>query len=451
MRNFSSYIIDEGYLAERALDAEMQGAAASSFDQMKKHLLKAYDDCYKKTWSVVSKQEDALLNRYGYEWFKETMDYPSFMIFELAWRGKDTVIWASSKNVPSVLVLPPSIKQDSLDKKGYQGIIVNFTTGLETAGGTYCGSKHSSECKAYPRISIKVGGNSNFMKDEVSKNIVKIAEMGRNKAYAEIAKFMANFAKDIEKLRPVYIHEYTHFLDDLRYKGEKEAANIKKGRYGYYEGDMVSYYKSNIEWNAHFNDGVSIAKDSVKCYLISATSDGTVYEAMKRFAPQSTRHQVDDVLNHPSAIQMRNTLVSREIERLWNERMDRLVNNDDKVSALYRFGDLRDSKDPYIKIVLNSLTETGKWRAIEHWRNDPKISKKFMSRIYSTSQDLRKMVKDYLSSVAKGTVPTSGDWTVAIGKMRFEYSFLYDGHFMKSRSTEVYKPKGKYYHLDYQG
>jgi hypothetical protein len=235
LRNFSSYIIDEGYLAERALDAEMQSSAARSFDAVKKHMLKAYEDCYKRTWSIVSSDEHALLNRHGYEWFKDNMR--SFALFELSWHGKDTSMWLRDHEVSSMLVLPPSLKKDAMTKKGYKGIIVVFTSMLTDAGGTYCGKNHRSECEVYPKITISVGGTSKFMKDEISKDIAKIADMGRNKAYAEITKFVADFAKDIEKLRGIYIHEYTHFLDDLRYKGEKEASNIKKGRYGYYEGE----------------------------------------------------------------------------------------------------------------------------------------------------------------------------------------------------------------------
>ena len=86
--------------------------------------------------------------------------------------------------------------------------------------------------------------------------------------------------------------------------------------------------------------------------------------------------------------------------------------------------------------------ETGS-RPMGSWFNDPKMRRKFATRLYSAAQDLEKLAADYISGLKAGNVPTKGEWTSALTRARTnEYHIMYDGAFMFA--TDAYSPKKEY-------
>jgi hypothetical protein len=60
-------------------------------------------------------------------------------------------------------------------------------------------------------------------------------------------------ATNLGYIREVFIHEFIHFLDDLRYKGKPTVASAALKQ----KGGKAAYYNSPVEFNAYFQGGAS--------------------------------------------------------------------------------------------------------------------------------------------------------------------------------------------------
>jgi hypothetical protein len=479
MRSFTEHLLNE-----RALDAATVDAATQSFEHLRKHVLENISNTWKRLYENV-KVGSAVRNSYlqasdmevnagllvsqfrsmilGFDNIYFVNDLPSFSILS-----------GDVNLTPNLLVLPPHITRQMWEKINPVGELRIVLAGkIEGASGTYASPRKKSNIVASTNTAtnqptdqrLKYEGGSNVsgyipqitiggMKSLSMSNFKKLATFlltsatGRNQTLAEIKKFIAHIDNDLGRGRSIYIHEYTHLLDDVRYRGGYEAINITRGRKNFWSGDDGSkdqYYRSDIEWNAYFNGAAGLARDIVKSYLITMTSDGLAHLLLKKLGvskPDINNAEIEDVFN--SSIELRNQAVANKLRVFLKKKLERVsAEANPKYYPNYApvFGKSRWS--PLLLYVFRDHSRS----AMDSWLKDEKLRRKFASRLYSVTQDMDKLVAEYLSRLEKGQTPSKSEWTLANLRSRTnEYHIMYDGMFMFAK--DVYSPKKKYFFKD---
>ena len=102
-------------------------------------------------------------------------------------------------------------------------------------------------------------------------------------------------------------------------------------------------------------------------------------------------------------------------------------------------------KDLFLTLVVQIANLAVTHVAWQAWAKNDKVMRKVISRLYGLGGELKKQMKDFVSGVANGKVPSASEWSRAIERCRHSYNaVVYSGHFMASKSKEVYNPKKTY-------
>lgn len=110
--------------------------------------------------------------------------------------------------------------------------------------------------KEYPRFFIVLApfrtGTARFGKRGKDHAII-LPVLTQETLESENGGLMAQRVGDV---REVFIHEFTHYLDELRYKGKTHMASAELKK----KGGEKGYFNSAVEFNAYFQGGASEAE-----------------------------------------------------------------------------------------------------------------------------------------------------------------------------------------------
>jgi len=331
-------------------------------------------------------------------------------------------------------------------------LMVFLCESMTNAAGSFCAIRHGCN-DATIKINMSQGSqplNTKFF-TRAAEMVMKSG--GRNKASEKIRNLTTSIDALFNSYRSIYIHEYTHYLDEIRYKGDA-SKSIKQSSVVFWDKtqqDKTAYFVAENEVNARLSEVEGMARSALRDYLIAATSDATAYDALlklKSVNPTMKDWDIESVFNNTQNQALRNGLVSQQVEMLVSKKMETI--KQERVSPLLGLmGSEQLRKDPYLWLLILMAQEVISRPAIEAWNKNPKIMKKAVSRLYGVAAELRKQQGEYLKGLANGKTPSKQSWMKSIEACRFSYgTIMYSGHFMKSFSTDVYSTKTKYYMAD---
>ena len=471
MKSFTEHLI-----YERALDAALADAATKSYEIFRSHVLSNMSEAWKLLYDNC-KVGSPIRNSYTASSDPETNARVLVSEFRNTLKGFDNIYFVngnpsmgvlSADTNPSFLILPPQVPMTMFKKiTNTNSLRVVLAGEIKGAGGTYGTSKRmqrmplrgekemSTSAYRYARNEpthehpqITLGGMMRSLHLDRFVELCRFLLMpttGRNKAHAEIKKFLNRVENDLNRNRSVYIHEYIHLLDDMRYRGEYEALNITQGRQAHWDSvegkpaDKNLYYKSDIEWNAYFQMSSGLLRDIVRTYLVAMTSDGLAHRALLdlgKQVPNADNSVVEKAFNGNP--QLKNGLAANALSRYLDAKLIRVSREVFMPADASVFG-----KSKWSHLIFHVFRNETGMTVMNAWLQDPKIRRKFATRLYSTAQDLEKLVADYISGLKQGKVPSKGEWSAALARARSnEYHIMYDGALIFA--TDVYSPKKQY-------
>lgn len=345
---------------------------------------------------------------------------------------------------------------------------LKFTVKLTSASiGANVGGQYSTMTMWLPRVSAFNQTDICKMLHDCYKTYSGASKRVDNKASRIYNAWLEEFMKQIESKRSIYIHEYTHHLDQMRYKvavGERPKS-IERGIKAFQDAeapnltkDQVTakyneYFTDDAELNAYYQETMGNLQDAVQKWLIAATNTRALIilvdgQTMTLTMPPIT---IDEF--NKKSVKERCRLISRVVLADFNrilrsvtsgkDSMDNRITGDLKVIYDANFGSVSEI---YMKLVSKTLFAYANSAWIMAVFNNPRLKRKFMNRLYSTSQDIKAIVKDYENDMANGKSPSIQEFNTAIEKMRSNtpgiHGFLYTGLFM--RSGKHFDPRKNY-------
>lgn len=457
MKSFTPYILSEQYLYERVQGQQMQEAALKSFYALKSHFTKAVTDAFMRLWKFYDSENKGGRDIFSYaEGENVTAKIQNLFLANSGMSHLNSpngpIFIFHNKIIKDLAIIPSFIDKSNMDKSvGGSFLMVKLHNKIESAGGTFCAIRHGCQ-DATINISLSSGSNPLDIRQlgSMAFNIIKSG--GRNKASALIKNYSNSISVMFDSsYKSIYIHEYTHYLDEIRYK-DKVSKSIKQSALTFWDKskeDKTAYYISENEVNARLSEVEGIARAGLNDLLVASVSDATAYEALillRKANPKMTTEDVEKVFNDPKL--MKNSLVASRAEVIVRRKLDDLK-KEYLPSWMGTFASVKE-RDPFLGLIINiSSFELGSsvWLA---WNKNDKIVKKSLSRFYGVSRELSKQFDDFLNKIRQGKVPSSSQWKESIERCKYSYQTrLYSGHFMTSKSKEVYSPKETYKMIDY--
>jgi hypothetical protein len=464
LKKFSSHILDEEYLHERVLGQEMQAAAIRSFDALRTHFVKKFNEGMTKLWNFYDSERkggrDIVKSQMamGKTEAKAIADLYTFNSgFSWLDGGSNGIILMfNSKSVKGLSVIPSFIDKAGMKNVGGDFLMVRLMDNIPNAGGTFCATRHGC-LDATININLSSGNNPVNMRFRADAAMMVLNSKTSGKAREKIRNLTQSVSTMFNAYRSIYIHEYTHYLDEIRYKGKpsKAITNAAKVFWDDKQKDKTAYYTGENEVNARLAQVEGMSRKALRHLMVAFTSDATAHEALIRLkkanmATGMTNAQLERVFNGAGQEILKNGLVAQEINLLSYEKLWRLR---DEVLPQWMeslaFSSLR-TRDPFAALVAYMVYINLNREAIEAWNKNPRLLKKVMSRLYGVIRELKRQQENYIKDVKAGRIPSGTEWTSAIAACRHSYgTIMYAGHFMQSKSTEVYKVKKPYRFLDY--
>jgi hypothetical protein len=366
------------------------------------------------------------------------MDGKKFLVFPSGITAKDFKRAYNTQQEPMVGV---NMSSD------YRTMGKNFT-----AGGTYTTPKVGS---GPPLITIN-GMNTlkmdlYTMMSEVAAGVVDGKSIGSAKIL--VTKFMKKFDQELISKQNIYIHEYIHFLDDIRYKEttDPNPGNIKAGIEDVHKDITLTherYYKSDAEWNAYFQSYAAQMEDAISSFLVACSNDravGKVRELIPNFStltPTQKGRELAEVVVFDMYRVMSNLSKEPWAQQKWGK--DGSVSFASGGNALFRFCG---------SLIAGSLARysTRGVSAFDIYMDDPKMKRKILQRIYQLTQDMEKVVLEYRVRMGQGKAISKQEWNKARGKFprggkggyygsdsASVYQYIYSGLLI---GTEPFDPK----------
>lgn len=427
----------------------MQEAALRSFAALRDHYVKVVIEAFTRLRKFYDSEKkrgnDLLITTNQKERIKELFLANSGMPHMFDSNG--VILTFSSNSVRNLSVIPSFIDKSKMDKSvGGSFLMVKLHDSIQSAGGTFCAVRNGC-MDATIKISMK-SGNNPLDSDRLAELSGYILKANSRKASELIRNYKQSVATMFDQYKSTYIHEYTHYLDEIRYKGKPSTA-ITKAASTYWDKsqeDKSAYYLGENEINARLSEVEGLARAALRDMLVASVSDATAYQALgdlKRQVPNATADTVEAVFNSTNS-PIGKTLISRRVEQVVMDRLDRMRREEQvpfwmgSVKALHE-------KDLFLTLVVQIANLAVTHVAWQAWAKNDKVNRKVISRLYGLGGELKKQMKDFISGVAKGKVPSASEWSRAIERCRHSYNVIaYSGHFMPSKSKEVYSPKKTY-------
>lgn len=387
-------------------------------------------------------------------------------------RSTFTLTWR-----PELMVLPKSIKPDSLkalfpNSKPYlditlhtsENIQVNstkdFASGMysrpstiytkkdgDKPAGQYLGSQKRadpSKTFVYSRdlAEIHLAGFKSLEVETVSQ-LVRILIMDNDKPNlmrSHVREWVNILVGELRNTESTYIHEYTHFLDNIR-MGMTVPKNVAAGIDASWaknagEKEWGVYYKSDIEWNAHFQDTAQLMRNALRDFMIAIPN---LPVALGAIGMSNFREEGEDFVLKGAYQSAYNTKIADKVWALLRQLLNETYSN-----TLRKY--VQMTSDPnivgkmlpenrekylrllrlYLKPALNAnpaamffsviLTEflNTKQTFTDFMLSDDKFRKKFLARVYSAAEDLVNIYNKGIADIKAGKFPSKQAWNKAV-------------------------------------
>lgn len=453
MRIFSDWL-----LLEREFDRSMRMAAGSAFDKFTKNLiviLRNSVEVYAKEMAENKVRQYNLdsVRTEQVELAHIIMRTGSFQSGSKAWLSADIYNRALVLNYnireESQIVLPPNIRM-----KDFRKYLVNsiglFTIVLKGAGGNWggeylTGRKNGSFSIAlYGMPSMTTEDHMAFSQAVQKAIAAKMAGKTAKAIVRPLNAWVDAVQGDMLARREIFVHEYMHFLDDIRYKSADTApGNIAPGiRSAHDPSDITkkAYFTSDAEWNSYFQGASSVLEDAIESFLVATTNEYAVKRAVELMGG---KHATFNALTaRDRCIRVADAVVNDFYRRVgmengesWIEKHFETVGIGSGFTGLYRF---------CLALISYNAYSTSMF-----FLEDPKQRKRLFSRVASFVQDAEKAIREYKARMASGKVPTVQEFNKAKAKymnktttkLRDPYGILYSGMMM---GKKPFDPKKQY-------
>lgn len=480
----------EALLLERKFDAEMGQAAEKSYDILSEKLIDGLERLGAYLIQILQKEEGDLNfteknlrsdiylycghGNYIPGGFYEKSMYDArmlghslhnFLKYSIREKASDLFSMEESRiidnnrsvfairNSPELIVLPKSIKPKQLaDIFGTNQ--PSITINLHTSENVQEVSKTDSALGTYrtPVQNLK-GGNGlpprRFHLEDARinlagftcldlENILPLARyLTKNRDRPTLmrtsVKEWINIAKNnLRQAKSVYIHEYTHFFDDIRMQGI-QPKNVEVGTREAWktgEKDMGLYYKSDIEWNAHFQDTATLARSAIRDFMIAIPNFGTAWKALGKERMKLVGNEY--IVNKPYQSSW-NAMIADTVQQEVLRLLGGVSNNRIKMYLdVTQRADYPVNKKQEAQQMLNIFVRQGKtllgqfflyvFNLFLHKKSeyttfmlkDEKFRKRFFNRILSVAEDMKAIFDSHLSNIKAGKFPSKQAWNKAI-------------------------------------
>lgn len=490
MKCFSSFILSDAYLAERALDVEFGDAGDRFWTLVSKETL----DIMEQKLRVLGLIFQDGKGEYGGDTFATFNDIYYWVanmpkqLPEPLWSKWDSavesilnrvqtkhtgvVIGSMPEIADSIVVqigmtdkftvIPKSIKKEfdrfEFGKQMYITLGGGSITSKDpndkgSAGGYYSTlrrkpSKGMSGTTTYN--SIVVGKILSLTRKSVRKVTYEMycLRTKPTKWKAAMSKWIAELSSDLKSQTKTGIHEYMHLLDAVRYKTPIETSpkGFEFGAKAGWQGEYTTYYKSHHEWQAHFQDAATTLRKNLRAFLEAMVNKGTVADIIaNKMQGKSEKDKIDHWNGWNEHVRGTGFDASKRgafIARVINDELGRVIPSL-TMDTTWKFGfkanqtiDLESLRADKFTALAYSYMERYSHGATE-WLKDDEMRKRFLKRIASLADDLRKITNDFYAELKSGKSPSKQRWNQAMDEVHGR-RYLYVGSLMRSRATDVY-------------
>ena len=355
------------------------------------------------------------------------------------------------------MFFPPHIKFADFQKYlknsiGLMDVVVRSPYGSETFAGTYkTGRKDASfQIDMNTFASLYVNTDTPLM--NAMTEVVKLRSQGKSMSaiVRPINKWLATFDTELATKRDLFVHEYIHFLDDMRYKSSSDrpgniAAGIEASS-GNSDPLKRKYYTSDAEVNAYFQGAASEVEDSIKSFLIAATTNRAAATAIQHsnmmipkfnaMTPQAKCKAVADAVVTDLHRKISDTLAEPWVAQHIQKMLD-IPPSQTGLKGLHLF---------CLAVVSWHAFSTSLFMLSFE---DPKNRKKLLTRIVLFAQEMERLIEEYRMQMSQGKVPSSQEFNKAIEKFKPNrnstkskpaYNLLYSGLMMDKKVFDPRKP-----------
>lgn len=465
MQPFSDWL-----LLERTFDRSFRDAAMQSYDKIKKVLVQEFDNAIQHTvkLSIIRRKErGAEVDRDARSIAAETTPRVGLgktnPHVSSSFYDRDIQVYVGVTRSSGILVLPPQMTMKDFDRVFPQTKDILFRLDITSLSGNGASGEYFTgrEVTVSPSMKVSTFGmkspkialydnaalsfhspDGEFYK--CCQTISQMVMAGKTERQVKAAadEWIKRFDRSIERSKYTYIHEYIHMLDDIRYKtkpGSVDASfpgNIKAGVQS--RGTSAEYFKSDAEFNAHFQASAANIEDGIRSFLVASTSDFAGMNAAMKF-------KGFDLLKREHKCMRVSNYVEEDLYRVIVDNLRETWMTD----APKEFG-LVAKGSPLFRLALGAIT----WYArgvSKHFLADEKLRMKLLNRVYSLSQDLESVIKEYKESMALGKIPSPQKFNQARAKFKpygdstravNTYALLYSGSMMGN--LKVFDPDKDY-------
>jgi hypothetical protein len=442
-------------LLERELDRSMRDAAAKSYDKFTKNLMvmvtKGTNDFINKHTSGGKGTDPSTKDIVSYEFaitdlanslthsMQKQFDNKKMLMSALT-QGQMTLAYTIRD--AAQIFLPPSIKPSDFDKMTVNSNMVKMLillrgysrgSGVMSFKGVYISGK---ETKSNPTLEFYNLSHLSLGKDtplhQALRDVMKAKFSGKSKQ--AMVRPMNEWIKGLEQelmfLRDIFIHEYIHFLDDIRYKSSSNRpGNIDRGIKASWDPNSTPetrkyYYTSDAEWNAYFQGAASEIEDAFASFLIAATNERAALNAMRDKASFNT-------LTKTAKCKAVAEIVVADLQRKVKDNLAEPWILD----HLKKIG-LGGVKMDEMGTLVMALLTWGAYSTSLNFIEDPKRKAKLVSRIVSLRQDIDGIIREYETAMSQGKIPSVQEFNKAKNKFKpggnptkskYTYNLLYSG------------------------
>lgn len=460
MKAFSNWL-----LLEREFDRVMRDAAGQTFDRMHKTIMqiisKGVENYFftikDKPLSQSSAADIDRPRRELAEFVHALMTIGSFQSGSKVSLNVDfygtTVSFRYRMKDKGEMFFPPNVKFKDFQKYlknsiGLMDIAIRAPYGSVEFGGTYkTGRKDASfEINLNNFASLYV--NTDTLLQDTFVEVVKLRGQGKSPSaiIRPINKWVEKFGAELLEKRDLFVHEYIHFLDDMRYKSESDRpGNIASGIKASYDGVdpfKRKYYTSDAEINSYFQGATSEIEDAIKSCLIASTTNRAVAAAISKSNMMIPKFNA-------MTVQAKCTVVADAVIDDLNRKISDALLEPWVASHILKMLDIPASQTGLTglrQFCLAMVTWHAHSTSLFSFE-DPKTRKKLLTRIALFAQEMEQVIADYKTRMSQGKVPSSQEFNKAMTKFKpggfptkskAAYNILYTGLMMDKK---VYDPK----------
>jgi hypothetical protein len=450
MKSFNNWL-----LLERELDRPMRDAAGKAFERFTKNLMvmvtKGVNDFIDKHASggkgVDPSTKDVVSYEFGINDLANSLTHSmqkqfdsKKMLMSTLSQGQMTLAYTIRDEAQ--VFLPPSIKPSDFMKMTPSSNMVKmlitlrgYARGSGAMGfkGVYVSGKQS---KVNPTIEFYNLSHLSLAKDallhQAMRDVMKAKFSGKSKQamIRPMNKWLEGLDQELMFLRDIFIHEYIHFLDDIRYKSSSDRpGNIKTGIEASWDPNSTpetrkAYYMSDAEWNAYFQGAASEVEDAFASFLIAATNEQAAMNAHHENASF-------DIMTKTAKCKAVADVVVDTLRRKIKDNL-----SEPWIPDHFEKMGLTGVKMDEMATFIMACTTWHAYSTSKNFLEDPKKKAKLVNRIVSLRQDIETIIKEYETAMSQGKIPSMQEFNKARQKYKpggnptkskYTYNLLYSG------------------------